>query len=118
MLVSGVLFDGTYIGQDNFTFLLDVNCCMSPTVITAPTVSSTAFTYRVSDPAMAIALSGEWQGDNSCCSIPAASPTISPAPPAGLFTVSADNLSVTVYTTDLSGTGPVGQTYTITVTAE
>ena len=115
ILIKGFLFDSNQTETDNFTFDLDVNCCMSPTVITAPSMTISSYSYAVSMSALIVTLPGDWTGDNSCCTVSAGSTSISPSPPAGLFTVAGDNSSVTVFTNDNSA---VGITYTITVSAQ
>ena len=98
-----------------FTIDIITDCCYSPTVITFPTTTAASYTYTIGD-TLVISLSGPFSADNSCCVVQTDAPTISPTPPAGLFTISGDNLSVTVNTVDVTPTGPSGITYTISTT--
>ena len=96
------------------------DCCAHPTVITAATTAQASYDYWIGDTTLNVALANEWTSDNTCCTLSvgtysfAGSPT--PAAPAGLFTVAGDKLSVDVYSTDVSSTGPGGESYTVTVT--
>ena len=115
ILVKGILLDSNYSEQSNFTFDLELNCCASPTVISAPSMTVTSYSYEVGASSLVVSLSGDWTGDNSCCTVPAGSTSVSPSPPAGIFTVAGDNTSVTVFTNDIT---EVGNVYTVTVSAQ
>ena len=52
-----------------FNFQLDIDCCAPPTVVTAPTVTATSYTYGIGDATLAISLSGPWTSDKSCCTL-------------------------------------------------
>ena len=50
------------------SFDLVIDCCMAPTVITAPLLPQSSYLYRIGDPALVINLSADaWLGDNACC---------------------------------------------------
>ena len=95
------------------------DCCASPTVITAPSPVQATYEYWIGDTQLNIGLAGDWTGDNACCTRSPDTYTFidssSATAPAGLFTVAGDKLSVDVYTTDVTPTGPGGESYTVTV---
>ena len=82
-------------------------------MITVPTVPQSSYIYDIGK-TLTVSLSGAYSADNACCtnSISAQAIIVTDpggvAPPAGLFTVSADNLSVDVHSTDVAPTGPSG----------
>ena len=54
-----------------------------------------------------------------CCTLAAGTPVITPTPPAGLFTTNAISpLTFAVSSSDVSATGPGGNTYTVTIPPE
>lgn len=114
-----MLPDSSFTTQtDAFTFTLDIDCCAPPTVTTAPTVSSSTYTYNIGD-ALTVNLSGPWSSDNACCTLSADVPVIVSdpggiAPPADLFTVLNNNQQVDVYTIDVTPSGPGGTIYKVT----
>ena len=86
-------------------------------MVAGPSTSAALFSYNVDAVALSIPLVGNYLGDNACCAIASGAPTITPAAPAGLFTLSADNLTNSVHSTDISTlTGPGGGYYTLTYT--
>ena len=103
-----------------FTFILDVDCCASPTILTAPTIAQALYTYDVNTvgTTLNIPLTGSYTGDNACCSsLAVAAPSITPADThSSIFTFSNANLQTDVHSSDIdnTGAGPGGNQYTIT----
>lgn len=81
-------------------------------MITVPTVPQSSYIYDIGK-TLTVSLSAAYSADNACCTPTTSAPIIvtdpgGVAPPAGLFTIAADNLSVDVHTTDVTPTGPSG----------
>lgn len=116
--VIGVLQDNSHMTQQALTFNIVIDCCVLPTVISGPSAGAALYTYNVDALTMSIPLIGSYAGDNACCAITSNAPTIVPISPAGLFTLSTDNLTNSVYSNDISlVTGPGGGYYTFTYSA-
>ena len=117
--VTGVVPESPFQTQEAFTVTIVIDCCASPTIITAPSTLWSAFTYKIGGAAKYISLSApNYISDNSCCIVPQLqTPTFTPVapattPPIGLFDVQTDIL-IKVLWTDFSIIGPVGD-YTVT----
>ena len=114
---TAIMLDSALTTVSNaLSLTLAIDCCSSPTVISAPTPTPAGpYTYSIGDTALVITLSSDWTGDNSCCTLAVDTPVITTSPPAGLFTVDgSDNRIITVYSTD---TTIADGTYTVTTSA-
>ena len=116
--VSGVLVSDTPHKQLAFTLQIEIDCCVAPTVVTAPTTGASSYIYNIGDVDLVVTLSSDWLGDNSCCLIPPGVPVITPTAPVGTFTWDAVSRTMTVQSTDNSPSGPSGETYTINISTE
>ena len=110
---------GSLYAADDFSFIIVIDCCASPTIFSGPTISPDAYSYNLgTDPTLQIPLNGQYGGDNSCCSVASSAPSISPADLANLFTLSADQLINSVYSDVVDpNAGPGTGLYTITYSA-
>ena len=91
-------------------------------MIDAPETDRDNYTYTLGQlDDLKITLPGPWRGSNNdCCKIPPKPPVIAPADyQPGLFSVSADFMTVTVkWGRDGIATGPLTQTFSVSYSAE
>ena len=92
-----------------FKFNLVIDCCTTPTLITAPTIGQFYYPYTIGQATpLDISLSGFYTSDNDCCgsfapSVPIITPIEPTAnPPPNLFTQLNDQITTQVSWSDLN----------------